>query len=63
MVSYIDKWDTIYRLEKMALDNDLFGSRKKAKAVREVISFLKEDVAEYVSDQPLERRMEEDVQE
>lgn len=61
MTAYIDKWDTIYRLKKMAVDCELFGSKKKAKAVREIIQFLDEDVIEYVSEIPLERR-EKNVQ-
>ena len=56
MASYIDKWDTICRLQKMAVDCELFGKKKKARFIREVIRFPREDVAEYVSDKPLERR-------
>lgn len=56
-VSYLPKWDVVTRLNKMALDSELFGSRKKAKIIREVIRFLEEDVEEYVSDVPLGRKI------
>ena len=57
-VSYIPKWDTIYRLNKMAADYEMFGNKRKARVVREVVHFLEEDTIEYISDRPLERKME-----
>ena len=44
---FVDKNELIYRLEKMEFDQAMLGSKKKAKMVRKIINFIKEDIEAY----------------